>query len=153
MLRYEYGRRYEQIGERLGLRDESVHALLKQGRRAFACVAAGPAPSVVRLVDEMHLIADSKAAAIECRAAMDAYIEISRAFEATLTDDQAALFDKVEDAYERMRDASVDLDWAEVKRHMPTMAVTIDLIRNDHHIGWFDKAGVCCIPDTDGTES
>jgi hypothetical protein len=96
------------------------------------------------LADESRLAAASSAAVAESRAATDAYLEISDAFEATLTADQLAQFKRVESAFEELIVAGNEFEWAEVKRHLPGLAITIDVLRFDGHIGWLDKAGHCC---------
>ncbi len=138
-------------------RTTTRRSLLQTG--SIAAIAAGllgttppvaaqtpPAPQIVLggLADESRLAAASIATAAESRAATAAYLEISDAFESMLTADQLAQFKKVESALEEMIVAGNEFDWAEVKRHLPGLAVTIDVLRLDGHIGWLDKAGVCC---------
>ena len=91
------------------------------------------------------LAAQSRHHARLARETLLAVVPAEEAIRATLTDEQAALFDAYEDAMARHQTETIDLYVAEFQRHAPGLAPAI-LAVFQHIVGPDGQPGACCQP-------
>jgi hypothetical protein len=111
-----------------------------------------PTFTVARLTDESDLTAASREALRHYYLTRDAMHAAKAALEARLIAEAEQLFEAYDTLATEYHAAERELQLVEIKRHLPGLAIAIDVIVNDHEIGWLDRIGVCCTDEEEADD-